>query len=851
MFKVETYQDPHTYFSTLQLEEDALHITGDSSLRVYLNGSAPNPKWVLTMEEFKRKLFPQWDSPLAYPFLKAKLRKIIQQELESSDPSPTSLGYSLDRWVEAIRLLAELGITQLALPQAKEERTSEVELFVRVWRQLLLDVEARKFIFSRQRQAMQSPWVEAFGKKPQAIYVYQMIQLDASRLFLFAQCQLQGIPVIFRIPYISSLPRIYRPWFQMYEKLVRDDWPEDQQPMAIRRGQKWLAYQSQDDVIDLAEDEAAPQFYQFASPVHFQRYLEQNPIRLGERRILTSKSKELNRAFRQADPRSLSHLPSNRFLYYLYQCKKREGTIWLDYESFVECLTSGWINVKEVNGSKADTLLWDLEPYMKGARNLDEILNRVKQLKELQEVSHIFDQEVKEKAGRNRIKKYLSNPLRAFPYVHKSRHSVTLKQLETLIEHFKKVVLHLLPEEGEEMPVSHHFYLLGKLFQRVEKHLEYENEETKTKMREVFQYCLSDHWQASREELKDCMAILLGRSVDQNETKNDFDNLDQLEGLVLQTKDLHLTNLSLQSLQTYSPKVEIAPLTFPWLKQLGKSNFRANDYRGRLYLLAIYIHYQLNQMKSDYLRFQIFYLLAFSCGEVTFSWIQDLYPHDEKSSFLEVLFLLYGQQEEIPYWQEEREEVPFAPLPKEKTEPKIDGKPLQNNIPTLYWLDQDFCARKFFFNSLLELQPVYESDFHQRILFAILAKLFAQQSSDGEEEVFTYLFPLFPQWSETLKRNLYQTEYRSNSSDYRSFQNIFYPRAMERLQRLYSRYEVTKRWKVKHAYQHHRENEAIWLQDWLATVDESNVKAEPGQHCMMCPYLLICEKGEFAIDRNE
>ncbi|RAL21421.1 hypothetical protein [Thermoflavimicrobium daqui] len=856
MFRVETYQDPREYFSTLELEKDALHITGDSSLRLFLRNKNPRERnRILTYEELQQKLFPKWTSPFAHLLLKSKMREVIQQLCKDQIHLQRSMIASLDPWVERFRFLVELSLTQIAPPQDQSQLTPERVLFVQVWERLLADGQVRRLLFSRQKMELGQRLEQALGKRPRALYVYQMIQMDASRVYFFLQCAQHHIPVIFRIPYLSSLPKVYSPWKKVYEKIAGHHWPDDQQEVLMKRGQKWASYISDEVQIFPEKDEATPQFYQFASPIHFQRYLEQNPIVIGKKRILANSSIELNQVFRESNslvknPFTFAQLPCNRFFFHLYQCQKKDGSIYLEYQNLVECLTSGWIMVKEVNGIEAHSLLFDLEPYMKGARHIDEIIDRIQQLKALQESSELFDQQAREKTGRNKIKRYLSNPLRLFPYVHKSRYSITLKQLETLVIRLKQVALQLLPEEGKDIYLKEHFRLLKELFKQVKSHLPFGSEEAKEGMEKIFQTTIFEYWHASRKELSEWMSILLSRPIFESvETEGDIDNLDQLEGLVIQTKDIHVTDLSLYALNHYAYHTDIAPLTFPWLKELGKMQFSPEDPRSRMYRLALYVHYQCHESTREYLPFQIFYLLAFSQGEVTFSWIQDLRDHDEKGLLLETLYLLYGdQEEEIPYWHEPVEETRWNPGLSQPQQ-KIDGKPLHGQIPTVYWLDKDFCARKFFLTSLIELQPIYESDYHQRIAFGILAKLFAQQY-DGEENVFAYLFPLFPQWNETLKKNLYQTQYPTDLYDDRSFQNLSYPKDIGRLQRLYSLYQVTKRWKVKNAYRHDREHDSQWLQEWLESIDDKHVKAETGQHCSMCPYLMICDKGEFSIDRQ-
>jgi hypothetical protein len=163
------------------------------------------------------------------------------------------------------------------------------------------------------------------------------------------------------------------------------------------------------------------------------------------------------------------------------------------------------------------------------------------------------------------------------------------------------------------------------------------------------------------------------------------------------------------------------------------------------------------------------------------------------------------------------------------------------------WLDYDFCEKKFFYSSVIGHYPVYESDFHQRLAFGSIAKLLSQLGG-GKNEVQENVYPLFPQWPNALKDNLIDMEFYRKFRDYKSFQNISYPTGMDRLQRLRSRYVVGGKWRVKHRYKKGTLKPGELLKEWASSMQKEGVKAEPGSHCRMCPYLSICREGEYAID---
>jgi hypothetical protein len=445
------------------------------------------------------------------------------------------------------------------------------------------------------------------------------------------------------------------------------------------------------------------------------------------------------------------------------------------------------------------------------------------------------------------IKKYLVNPFRVFSYAHPERWSITLKQLNALLHQFKQTALALLPEENKQMPLKKHCFLLRQLFDRVQKHLPLSDEEKKL-LKKALQTPIIEYWNASREELQEFVQILLNQPIAHGKDANTIDGFDHLEGCVLRANEIHVTNLSIQALRRYTIGVRIEPLTLSWLREMIHNYIQTHPIWTKIVGRALDIHEQVNRLGQSYLLFQIYFLLAFSEGNVTFSWIEGLYDHDEKSSLLEMLHMFYSKHSEIPYWQPAMPQIEF-PSQQIIDRPQMNGDHLAEQFPIVYWLDQDFCARKFFLTSLVELQPIYESDFHQRIAFSVIARLFSNQDQ-GEEEVKKYLFPLFPQWTQTLKENLLNIGPREGLLHYRSFQKVHYPKAMEKLQLLYSKYRVTKRWKVDYAYERDKSDEKLWINEWIKMVEDLQVKGEPGEHCTMCPYLMICDQGVFPIERK-
>ncbi len=101
----------------------------------------------------------------------------------------------------------------------------------------------------------------------------------------------------------------------------------------------------------------------FPSPAHFRAYAAKEGERQSGVQVVAPSYGELNQALRDLPPTEsfdkrkktipfLPHHPAARFLIYLYQGKKGKGEVWLTFETLVECISSGWVQTKEVTGTR-------------------------------------------------------------------------------------------------------------------------------------------------------------------------------------------------------------------------------------------------------------------------------------------------------------------------------------------------------------------------------------------------------------------------------------------------------------------------------------------------------------------
>lgn len=848
MFKVETFYNPHRFYEQLQFQNGDLHVTGSESLSFFLKeqikrkGQDPkgrvNEVKVYSFQKLLTALFPRWHSPLTNLYLASRIRQYLGEKYPV-DHKASRL--DMHKLVNSLRYLVDLHLPKLESPPAY---SYEQEVIIDLY-QILRDDEVIQDYLQTREKLSRSELAHRLGMRTvNKIYLYQIYHFDPARILFLHLCRLRGLEVIFRIPYHKDWPEVYKGWEQLYQVVTRSQVGQWQmvECSKVKQGLTFAQYlEGRFAGKNIGDLDGKVKFYTFQQPVDFKSYFQEKQhqeifmapvhelLNQGFRDVILSQSRKQD---------DLKQSPLGRFFLALFKCEREQGKIWMTYDTYVELCTSGLIHCQGTNGTKAISLLVDLEPYMNGVKSLDEITERLSTLLSLQEVSHLFDEQGKQNAGRDRIKQYMSNPFRAFPYVHPQRYPITIKQLLALTKELEKTLHDLLPSH-EAIPVSQYLNRIDEKLAKMEQHRE---ESWITPLRQRFQEYLALPWELYKEELYELLSLIL-QDGDHDETeKHWIHSLEQVDGLTLRNRSIHLTGLSFNHFPHRPiPLEEETYLNHTWLKTVILSHYPKE--KAALFLHCLLCDYASRQGMTTFSIFHLYYAVAFAQDSLVLSWIKDWEPDDDLSPYLQVLSELY--QSPIKGWQKAEEELSF-PEPELKTDAPLQLNRLEGALPLLYWTDYDLCARKFYYTALLQQQPLYFSDFHQRLVFAVIGKSLSQVG-EGHQGVEQTLFPLFPQWPAALKRNLIDTEYHGELRDYHQFQNISYPKIMLRLQRLRSR--LSKRKKVTLAFWKETQKDKEWLKEFgREAVQGEGIKAEPGSHCRMCPHLLICSEGAFAVD---
>ena len=255
---------------------------------------------------------------------------------------------------------------------------------------------------------------------------------------------------------------------------------------------------------------------------------------------------------------------------------------------------------------------------------------------------------------------------------------------------------------------------------------------------------------------------------------------------------------------------------------------------------------------EHYIKFAIANLLINYNGNVEFSWIEGLRKEDNKSILLKQIESIYGNIEYVKQYLDFNDYIRDDEII-EEWEYNYDKKEIKNNLKSLPEVDfrnLDFCGNKFLYSSIIEDYPIYYSDFHHRMLFSALISMLKNNIEKGYYNLYNFFLPLFPQWEEVLKKNILDCEYsRKALSEYKYFEGLNYPKSIDKLYLLKSKYIVTEKSRIRNRYNKGEFNSDRYFNEFVDEyLDDDLVNS--GLHCKMCPYCYICKKGDFAIDNK-
>jgi len=776
----------------------------------------------------EQKLFGNFNTAQTKIYLQAILRdELMNGHYEYRE----NFLHRLSSLVETYYVIAEFGLNDLNI-ETEDLRAKET---IRLLNRLLSDPVTEQYFLTKRTLTKEDVSLKLCNHENlQTIIFYEIDYLNFVRMNFIHWLKNNGFQIEFRIPYNKNFPKTYEFWKNVYQVVTNGQIDEslaldDEQLVAVKFGS------FNEGILPDVDEQKNIEIIEFPSPNDFKHYYhtyDDLTFAVDFNNIST---------IVYHDKQNIYEDENSKFLYYIQFCKKVNGSIQIDYDNFIELMTTDWIYTDDVSGSQSLSLLKDLEEYMSGIETIDDIIERLKRIQSLELVSRTFDQENSIEAGRNNFKRYMLNPFRVFAILQRDRYEVSINQLLNLTHKLNNVCQNLILEDAESINVNEYF-LRWKNFIHDSA---CKNNEL---ILQVFSEKLPDNWSFSTPELLSLIYLLMDRLHD---FSIDIYPLSRIQEFLIHdeiTEPIHITNLTLFNF----PETHKTPISeffdHTALKELVQLNIN-NKKAKNILLHSLWVDYVAHDQFESLGIYYLHNVLAHFDGLIKFSWIDQLEENGIRNIFLDILADLYTSGT-INVYEAELKLPEFAMVDQidNKNRQSFDTALLKGRIPDLYWLDHDFCAKKFFLTTFIEQQPIYDSEFHYNFVFSKIGKLLSY--SKYERDIFRKLiYPLFPHWTFTKKENLIDMEYIISLTDYKHFENISYPREIRGIQTLRGVYRENRRTRARNQYRRDSNyNENKLLKQFSEYLGLFNVKAESGNHCKMCPHLSSCIEGMYSID---
>lgn len=893
MYKVQTHNNSKDYFNNLIIDEEAIYITANTSLSNMIKETTKigeEERWrVIDIENFAKSVYPTWNHTINRIKLKAQLRtnlldvkNTLNNEMQLKEMK--FLEENLSLLFSDFVFLVEGGVRKLnhksndvKLELLKEifNKFTQGEYFKKVSNEVFnfdcfsgIGATLTKAYIDKitknneERGKYISKKIEEKGHCVKKVYLYNINYLDLKRYMLIEMLKLSGYEIVFRIPYFNNLKIVNRNWDMLYknESLFEME-IDDNYSTSVKENLKYLEFLEGKNITENEDEKVKIKNYR--EVYDFKKDIKNNMV-------VTFYKDSLESCIKKEDLNLKDHCYQSalgRFIFNLYECKVENGTIKIDFNTYREMITSGWIQYREWNGNRLSSFLMDSEEYFSGVKTIDEIINRVEKIKDIEEIGGIFEEQVKNRIKNNKTKAFLSNPFRAFGYTNLEKYNITANYMLEVTLRLKRFILRAFEGENDEIDVNSHLENLEILFRNnyIVNLYKEGSEIEKRILKKIYGVIKNPDLfgeKLHRDEFSELFNVYLSLSdnnKNDNEQEEDF-SIDQLEGIILRdklfgygkNKKIYLADLSYKAYEKYTDKYRLTGkiLSMDELKFIFKENLTGKN--RDVVLQGFSLQEKSKVAFESYVKFALANLFINFDGEMEFSWIQGLRNNDSQSILLKQIEAIYkntieesqGLEAEDLIKEEDINDIDYFSYDKNLIKNK------EKNLPEAAFRDLDFCGEKFLYSSILEEYPIYYSDFHHKLVFSALISMLKNSIEDGYAGIYNYILPLFPQWEDVVKKNVLECEYsRKNLKEYRYFDGINYPKNAYALYLLKSKYIVTENSKIRNKYNKGEFSGKRYYDEFIDDYlkDES---LNNGIHCMMCPHCYVCKKGDFSIDRK-
>ena len=490
MYKVETHNNSKDYFKSLVIEKDAVYITANTSIANMMRELSKvnvENKWrIIDIENFTNNLYPVWTDTIVGIKLKGILRIILlEKKLTLKDEKKLKeinfFEDNIDILFSDFLFLFEAGIKSINVPNGSikfelinelyisfinneffKEKSKELEStlpYMKVKDKLL-----NKYVGSIKR-VDESRAEEIFNNNKQEniqikkIYFYNLNNIDFRRYIIVENLKAAGYEVIFRIPYFNNLSVTNNCWDMLYSN--NDIFEIEKNSIyfnSIREDIKYLEFLEGKEVENNTLEKVLIKKYR---EVHdFKEDVEDNVLVTFYKDSLKSVMDRKNIGLKSHCYQSTM----GRFIFNLYKCKIEDNTVKMDFNMYRELITSGWIEYKEWNGNRLSAFLLDNEEYFSHVKNMDDIIERIKKLKDAEEVGLLFEEQAKLRIKKDKTKAFLSNPFRAFGYLNLEKYKITANYMLEVTLRLKRFIMKELEGENEVLDVKEHLENMKLLF---------------------------------------------------------------------------------------------------------------------------------------------------------------------------------------------------------------------------------------------------------------------------------------------------------------------------------------------------------------------------------------------------
>lgn len=798
--QIQFISKPREYFKSLNISSNELHIFISSTLEQYIKNNLFSDKKmnIVLFKDIEKILYPKWNNTIEVIRMTSILRDIIDK-LDISFKEKVSYLKDIDNILKVIRYLSELGVKEVnnLLIEKDKILTKKEKDIINIYTEFIKDEKIEELLgeFTQPiNSEIFASKIQDFNNRVKGIdgelsnisklYIYNDAKLDMKTCLMLKRLQTRGIDVVFRVYFTKEVAENCPNYYELYKSICENDEIESRTFTS-----NFMKYLSGHPIKKNFREDIA--FKNFENPSRFKQYLREYPLEKKHtysgvvgRQYVAISSDILNEYFKDVifedtnGNEDIFSYDEGNFLINLYNLVPQEDDFKITFNDLFKCVTSGWVEVKSgnkyISGKRAATLLIDLQEYFNGCETIGDYLSRIDSLELLDQFKNEFDKLGESKVQKDRVKRYLMNPLRVFSYLNSDRYEVTIKQFRDIIYKFKRMATTLLHDDM--LDVNEHLSSLREIWDNVSFNCE-ESESNLgfSRVSSALSFKGEDYELMSFQEMRSLLIAIISNKDIGDGTDTKIKSLFTLEGIILEdVKEISLVDLSEKSIERIYEIKEISNmLNTSFLERV----INYSNLNNPLFRNLLEIHNKWINTFNDSLNYNLCILFENYNGRINILYIDGIFDNDNKSSVYNIIKNIYEVEEEvvngtpISYFDFMEDEVELEKL-------KINDIGWSEDIAPIALLDLDFCPRKFFLSNILGSNPVYSSELHQQMAFTTLAALFSG-GKRNDERVKDIFFKLFPQWTDTLKENLLETSYTRDINTRFKFKNINFPYYMK------------------------------------------------------------------------